>query len=62
MASKKHIPPETIQELIPLLCDLDHVMIYFQHGVLHRQQTFAGSGEFCDYFITGDKEFPNKGA
>lgn len=32
------------------------VMIGFQHGVLHRQQTLAEGGAYCDYFITGDRE------
>lgn len=45
-----------VEELMPLLCDLDHLMIHLQHGVLHRRQTIASGGECCDYFITGDKE------
>lgn len=48
-----------VEELMPLLCDLDHVMIQLQHGVLHRQQTIASGGDFCDYFITGDREGAN---
>ena len=45
-----------VRELMPLFCELDHVMIGLQHGVLHRQQTIASGGEYCDYYITGDKE------
>ena len=45
-----------ISELMPLFCELDEVMISLQHGVLHRSQTLAGDGKYCDYFITGDKE------
>lgn len=56
VASEKKIPPETVQELMPLFCELDEVMITLQHGVLHRKQTLANGGEYCDYFITGDKE------
>ena len=44
------------RELMPLLCDLDKVMITLQHGVLHRQHTLAEGGDYCDYFITGNKE------
>ena len=44
---------------MPLLCDLDHVMIHLQHGVLYREQTIAAGGEYCDYFIFGDKENKN---
>ena len=39
-----------------LFCKLDEVMITLQHGLLHREQTIASGGEYCDYFITGDKE------
>ena len=45
-----------VRELMPLFCELDEVMITLQHGVLHRQQTLAAGGEYCDYYITGDKE------
>ena len=31
-------------------------MISLQHGVLHRKQTLAAGGEYCDYYITGHKE------
>lgn len=45
-----------VKELMPLFCELDKVMITLQHGVLHRQKTIATGGEYCDYFITGNKE------
>lgn len=45
-----------VSELMPLFCELDAVMITLQHGVLHRAQTLASGGAYCDYFITGDKE------
>lgn len=45
-----------VQELMPLFCELDEVMITLQHGVLHRQQTIASGGDYCDYYITGNKE------
>lgn len=45
-----------VGELMPLLCELDEVMICLQHGVLHREQTIASGSAYCDYFITGDKE------
>lgn len=43
-------------ELMPLFCELDDVMITFQHGVLHRKDTIANGAECCDYFIKGDRE------
>lgn len=45
-----------VSELMPLLCDLDNVMIGFQHGRLHREHTIAGGGPYCDYYVTGDRE------
>ncbi len=45
-----------VSELMPLFCELDSVMIALQHGVLHREQTLADGGKYCDYFITGDRE------
>ena len=45
-----------VSELMPLFCQLDEVRIGLQHGVLHRQQTLAEGGAYCDYFITGDRE------
>ncbi|MDD7662191.1 MAG: hypothetical protein PUJ39_05280 [Eubacteriales bacterium] len=31
-------------------------MITLQHGVLHRQQTIVSGGDYCDYYITGNRE------
>lgn len=45
-----------IPEIMPLLCELDEVMINLQHGILHRSHTIAENGDYCDYFITGNKE------
>lgn len=44
------------EEVMPLLCELDNVMITLQHGVLHRKQTIAGGGDYCAYYITGNRE------
>ena len=32
------------EEVMPLLCELDNVMIRLRRGVLHREQTIAGGG------------------
>ena len=37
-----------VAELMPLFCELDSVMIALQHGVLHRKQTLASGGAYCD--------------
>lgn len=44
------------EELMPLLCELDELMISLEHGVLHREQTIASGGAYCDYYITGERE------
>lgn len=28
----------------------------YWHGILHQKQTLANGSEYCDYFITGNKE------
>ncbi len=45
-----------VDELMPLFCELDELMISLQHGVLHRKDTIANGADCCDYFITGDRE------
>lgn len=45
-----------VDELMPLFCELDEVMISLQHGVLHRKGTIAKGADCCDYFITGYRE------
>ena len=45
-----------VRALMPLFCELDEVMVTLQHGVLHRKHTLAAGGEYCDYYITGNKE------
>ena len=45
-----------VDELMPLFCELDDVMICLQHGVLHRKETIAKGGNYCDFLILGDKE------
>ena len=45
-----------VEELMPLFCELDNVMITLQHGVLHRKHTIADGSDYCDYYITGNKE------
>ena len=42
-------------DLLPLCCDVDHIVIQKKKAVLHRKQTLASGGEICDYWIVGDK-------
>ena len=43
-------------ELMPLMCELDQLMVHLQHGVLHREKMIAKGDPYCDYFIVGNKE------
>ena len=42
-------------DLLPLCCDVDHIVFEKRKAVLHRKQTLASGGEICDYWIVGDK-------
>ena len=46
---------EDILELLPHLCELDHVMFSYMHGRLIRKNTIAEGGDSCDYNVYGDK-------
>lgn len=45
-----------VSERISLFCETDEAITALLHGVLHREQTPASGGAYCDYFITGNKE------
>lgn len=42
-------------EILPVCCDLDYLTCQAMHAVLYREQTLAGGGEICDYWIVGDQ-------
>ncbi len=42
-------------EVLPVMCDIDHLTAKLMHLTLHREQTLAGGGEMCDYWFTGDQ-------
>jgi len=48
------------EELMPLMCDLDNVMVNLQHGILYREKMIANGDEYCDYFIVGNKKISAK--
>ena len=43
-------------ELLPYRCKTDHFLAELMHARLIRTQTEALGGEYCDYFITGNRE------
>lgn len=42
-------------EVLPVCCELDHLLTEASHGRLIRQYTLATGGEMCDYWIVPDK-------
>ena len=42
-------------EVLPVMCDVDHLTAKLMHFDLHRQHTLASGGEVCDYWFVGDK-------
>lgn len=42
-------------EILPSLCYQDYCMMEMMHSILERNQTLA-TGEFCDFWLYGDKE------
>jgi len=42
-------------EILPVMCDIDHLTAGLMHAKLIREQTLASGGEMCDYWFVGDK-------
>ncbi len=43
-------------EILPVMCEMDHLTAGLYHAKLYRQQTLAGGGSICDYWYVGDQE------
>jgi len=43
-------------EILPVMCELDHLLAGLYHARLYREQTLAGGGTICDYWFVGDQE------
>lgn len=46
---------EGFLEILPVMCDVDHLTARLMHAVLHREQTLATGGDKCDYWFVGDQ-------
>jgi len=46
---------EGMLDVLPVMCDIDHLTARLMHASLHREQTLAGGGSICDYWYVGDK-------
>lgn len=42
-------------EVLPVMCDIDHVTAKLMHLTLHREHTLADGSDLCDYWFVGDK-------
>ncbi len=42
-------------EVLPVCCELDHILTEASHGKLIRKYTLATGGAMCDYWIVPDK-------
>lgn len=42
-------------EVLPVMCDIDHLTAKLMHIKLHREQTLAEGGKMCDYWFVGDR-------
>ena len=42
-------------EILPVCCELDHLLTAASHGRLIREHTLATNGPICDYWIVPDK-------
>ncbi len=42
-------------EILPVMCDIDHLTAGLMHAKLIREHTLASGGEVCDYWFVGDK-------
>ena len=42
-------------DLLPLCCDIDHIAVERNKGVLHREHTLATGGTICDYWFVGNQ-------
>ena len=42
-------------DILPVMCDVDHMTAALMHAKLHREQTLASGGGMCDYWFYGNK-------
>jgi hypothetical protein len=44
-----------LMDVLPVMCEIDHITARLAHGRLTREQTLAQGGAVCDYLIEGDE-------
>ena len=51
----KFFKDNNLEEITPLFCELDHLMIKTRKAKLLRDKTLAQGDDRCDFWIVGDK-------
>ena len=46
---------EGLLDILPVMCEIDHLTAGLLHAVLHRESTLASGGAVCDYWFYGDR-------
>lgn len=52
---EKYCREHGLLDVLPIMCDIDHMNARLKHGILHREQTLASGGDKCDYWFVGDR-------
>lgn len=51
---EKFARENSFMDILPVCCNLDHLMAQANHGVLRRDYTLATGGKICDYWLLPD--------
>lgn len=46
---------EGFMDVLPVMCEMDHLTAKLMHATLHRKHTLASGGKVCDYWFVGDR-------
>lgn len=52
---------QDLMDVLPIMCEIDHVTARLAHGRLTRAHTLAQGGPVCDYLIEGDESGVERG-
>ena len=51
----KFFKDNNLEEITPIFCELDYLMIKARKAKLYRDKTLAKGDDMCDFWIVGDK-------
>ena len=46
---------QDLMDILPVMCEIDHLTTRLMHGTLTREYTLATGGPVCDYLMRGDR-------